>query len=86
MATSPVLSSIAQVLDGDVRGNSVHAATPGHSKHDRGTVITLDPDAPDGCLVHSFNGGDPLAIAPRVFSSREDPSWPGITLGFVSAL
>ena len=62
MATSPALSSIAQVLDGEVRGNSVYAATPGHSKHDRGTVITLDPNAPDGCLVHSFNGGDPLEI------------------------
>ncbi|WP_171955436.1 AAA family ATPase [Novosphingobium sp. NDB2Meth1] len=24
--------------------------------------MTVDPDAPDGLLVHSFNGGDPLAV------------------------
>ena len=45
-----------------MRGNDVHAPTPGHSKRDRGTVVTIDPDAPDGCVVHSFNGGDALAI------------------------
>ncbi|MBU0555816.1 MAG: AAA family ATPase [Alphaproteobacteria bacterium] len=43
-------------------GNTVAFPTPGHSKRDRGTVATLDPNAPDGLLVHSFNGGDPLAI------------------------
>lgn len=58
----PNARQIAAVLGGVVQGNTVHAPTPGHSKRDRGTVVTLDPDAPDGCLVHSFNGGDPLAI------------------------
>lgn len=58
----PVVSpqSIQGVLGGEVRGNSVHLPTPGHSKKDRGTVVTVDPEAPDGVLVHSFNGGDPL--------------------------
>lgn len=56
------LRRIAAATGGDVRGNSVAFPTPGHSKRDRGTVATLDPNAPDGLLVHSFNGGDPLAI------------------------
>lgn len=58
----PSPQSIAKALGGEVRGNSVHLSTPGHSRRDRGTVITVDPSAPDGVLVHSFNGGDPLAV------------------------
>lgn len=58
--------SIQQALGGDVRGNSVHLPTDGHSKQDRGTVVTVDPSAPDGILVHSFNGGDPLAVKDRL--------------------
>lgn len=58
----PTPQSIAKVLGGEVRGNSVHLPTPGHSRRDRGTVVTVDPSAPDGVLVHSFNGGDPLAV------------------------
>src|SRR5690242_15351105 len=56
------VQSIAAALGGQVRGNSVHLPTQGHSKRDRGTVVTVDPDAPDGCLVHCFNEGDPLAV------------------------
>lgn len=62
MATSPDPRSIASALGGEVRGNRVLVPTPGHSHRDRGTVLTIDPQAPDGVLVHSFNGGDPLAI------------------------
>ncbi|OQW45380.1 MAG: hypothetical protein A4S16_13580 [Proteobacteria bacterium SG_bin6] len=56
------LHRIAAATGGEVRGNSVAFPTPGHSKRDRGTIATLAPNAPDGLLVHSFNGGDPLAI------------------------
>jgi len=62
VASAPDPHAVAAVLGGVVRGNDVHAPTPGHSKRDRGTVVTIDPDAPDGCVVHSFNGGDALAI------------------------
>lgn len=62
MATSPDPRSIASALGGEVRGNRVLVPTPGHSNRDRGTVLTIDPQAPDGVLVHSFNGGDPLAV------------------------
>ena len=54
--------AIQQALGGEVRGDSVHFPTPGHSKSDRGTVATVKADAPDGLLIHSFNGGDPLEI------------------------
>lgn len=54
--------AIAAAMGGEVHGNSVHFPTPGHGQSDRGTVATVDPDAPDGLLVHSFNGGDPVAI------------------------
>lgn len=62
MASAPNLRSIANALGGEVRGNRVHVPTEGHSNRDRGTVISLSPDAPDGLLVHSFNGGDALAV------------------------
>ncbi len=62
MASAPDLRSIAAALGGEVSGNRVLVPTDGHSKRDRGTVITLSPDAPDGVLVHSFNGGDALAV------------------------
>ncbi|QCI92119.1 AAA family ATPase [Novosphingobium sp. EMRT-2] len=62
MASAPDLRSIAAALGGEVSGNRVLVPTDGHSKRDRGTVITLNPDAPDGVLVHSFNGGDALAV------------------------
>lgn len=57
-----LLRSIARRYGGDVCGNTAKIPTPSNSKKDRGTSITLDLNAPDGLLVHSFNGGDPLAI------------------------
>ena len=58
----PSPQSIQKVLGGEVRGNTVHAPTPGHSRKDRGTSVTVDPGAPDGVVVHCFNGGDPLEV------------------------
>lgn len=55
------LRAIASAMGGEVRGNTVAFPTPGHIKRDRGTVATIAPGAPDGIVVHSFNGGDPLA-------------------------
>lgn len=62
MASSPNLRSIAAAFGGVVSGDQALIPSPGHSSRDRGTSIRLDPDAPDGCLVNSFNGADPLAI------------------------
>lgn len=54
--------AIAAAYGGTARGNTAHIPTPGHSSRDRGTVVKVDPSAPGGALVHSFNGDDPLAI------------------------
>lgn len=56
------VANIAAALGGEARGDTAFVPTPGHSAEDRGTTIRLEPAAPDGVLVHSFNGGDPLAI------------------------
>ena len=62
MGSVPDPQAIAAALGGEVRGNRIAVPSPGHSKRDRGTVLTVDPRAPDSLLVHSFNGADPLAI------------------------
>lgn len=62
MASTPDLQAIASAYGGVVRGDQALIPSPGHSTRDRGTSVKLDPSAPGGCLVHSFNGGDALAI------------------------
>ena len=54
--------AITQHYGGDWRGNHGAFPTPGHSRADRGMTVKDAPDAPDGILIHSFNGGDPLAV------------------------
>lgn len=56
------LRQFADFLGGEVRGDSVYFPAPGHSALDRGMSLKLDPTAPDGLLINSFNGGDPLAV------------------------
>ena len=70
------LRTIARALGGEVSGrNTISVPTPGHSRRDRGTIITLDPTAPGGFLVHSFNGGDPLEIKDMVRQALGMPAW-----------
>src|SRR5215211_7728616 len=50
---------IARALGGDVAGrNTVLAPGPGHSRKDRSLAVRLDPNAPDGFLLHSHAGDD----------------------------
>jgi hypothetical protein len=55
------LRSWARALGGDVNGRSVRAPGPGHSAIDRSLSVTPDSNAPDGFLVNSFSGDDPIA-------------------------
>lgn len=56
--------AIASHFGGEVTGRQqVNIPTPGHSKRDRGTSITLKPDAPDGLIVHCHNGSPSDALA-----------------------
>jgi putative DNA primase/helicase len=50
---------LAAALNGEVIGQDcVLAPGPGHGQMDRSMSVRLDPDAPDGFLVHSFSGDD----------------------------
>ena len=57
---------LAAAVGGVVSGTEVLAPGPGHSPKDRSLSIKLDPSAPDGFVVHSFSGDDPLACKDHV--------------------
>lgn len=65
------LKSVAAHYGGEVSGNTVKIPTPGHSRNDRGTSISLAPSAPDGCLVHCFNGTSADALAVKDILRRD---------------
>lgn len=52
---------VAQILGGEVSRGQVLVPGPGHSPGDRSLCVKFDPHAPDGFLVHSFEGDDPVA-------------------------
>jgi 5S rRNA maturation endonuclease (ribonuclease M5) len=60
------LQFLARALGGEVNGNGVLAPGPGHSPQDRSLSVTPDENAPDGFLVHSFAGDDPLLCKDHV--------------------
>jgi hypothetical protein len=51
---------LATALGGEVSGHEVLAPGPNHSAKDRSMSVRVDPSAPDGFVVHSFAGDDPL--------------------------
>src|SRR5262249_2364334 len=53
--------NLASALGGEASGNEIRCPGPGHSARDRSLSIKLDPGAPDGFVVHSFAGDDPIA-------------------------
>jgi RecA-family ATPase len=72
---TPSLTQIAHMLGGEVSAGQVRAPAPGHSPADRGMSIKLSADAPDGLLVHLFNGGDDVAAKDYVRSKLGLPAW-----------
>jgi RecA-family ATPase len=54
------LKNIAKALGGDIRSGQVLAPGPGHSRQDRSLSVTPSPATPDGFVVHSFAGDDPI--------------------------
>src|SRR3954447_13891929 len=57
---------VAAALGGEVSGREVLAPGPNHSAKDRSLAVRLDPAAPDGFVVHSFAGDDPLQCKDHV--------------------
>jgi len=60
------LQALAKALGGDVNRSQVLAPGPGHSANDRSLSVKLDGKAPDGFMVHSFAGDDPLVCRDHV--------------------
>jgi hypothetical protein len=52
------LRTIARLLGGEVSGHWAYVPGPGHSAKDRSLGITLDPNDPDGFIVHSHANDD----------------------------
>ena len=69
------LPTIARALDGEISGRQVLAPGPGHRRRDRSLSIRIDADAPDGFVVHSFAGDDPLACKDYVRERVGLPAW-----------
>jgi RecA-family ATPase len=59
-AMLPDLQTLARALGGNVSKGEVLAPGPGHTTKDRSLSVKLDAAAPDGFLVHSFSGDDPI--------------------------
>ena len=75
----PVLTpqQIARAFGGEVSGAQVYVPGPGHSAKDRSLSIKLDAGAPDGFLVHSFAGDDPIRCKDYVRAKLGLPAWSG---------
>lgn len=74
MLTPP---QVAYTLGGEVFGDQVYVPGPGHSPKDRSLSIKLDASAPDGFLVHSFAGDDPIRCKDYVREKLGLPAWSG---------
>ena len=62
----PSINKISEALGGDVTNGQVLAPGPGHSAKDRSLSVKLDSNAPDGFVVHSFAGDNPIACRDHV--------------------
>lgn len=70
------LRNIARALGGEVNPKGfVLAPGPGHSARDRSLSIRLDAKAPDGILVNSFAGDDPLDCKDYIRGKLGLPEW-----------
>jgi len=64
---TPDVRAAARTLQGDISGrNGVICPGPGHSRQDRSLSVRFDPTAPDGFLVHSFAGDDPIVCKDHI--------------------
>lgn len=79
---SLTLQTVAQALGGEVSNGQVTAPGPGHSAGDRSLSVKLDATAPDGFLVHSFAGDDPIGAKDFVRSRLGLPAFKARTRGY----
>jgi hypothetical protein len=75
-AVYPSARDIARIMGGDVCGrDAVSVPAPGHSREDRSLSIKLDDRAPDGFIVYSFAGDDPITCRDYVRFELGLASW-----------
>jgi putative DNA primase/helicase len=60
MSSRGLLQSWARALGGEASGANVACPGPGHSPRDRSLSVTPSGAAPNGFLVNSFGGNDPI--------------------------
>jgi hypothetical protein len=60
------LQTLARALGGEINGGQVLAPGPGHSTKDRSLSVKIDANAPDGFVVHSFSGDDPIVCRDHI--------------------
>jgi hypothetical protein len=72
---TPHLRAWAAALGGEVSGRGVICPGPGHSARDRSLSVTPSAAAPDGFLVHSFSGDDPIACKDYVRAKLGQPEF-----------
>jgi hypothetical protein len=69
------LDRLAQALGGEVSNGQVLAPGPGHSPKDRSLSVKLDPDAPEGFVIHSFANDDAIVCRDYVRAKAGLPPW-----------
>jgi AAA domain/Toprim-like len=60
------LRTLQRALGGEISAGQLLCPGPDHSAADRSLSVKLDDSAPDGFLVHSFAGDDPIACKDHV--------------------
>jgi RecA-family ATPase len=67
------LQALVRAVGGEIKGNGATVRGPNHSAADRSLSVEIRPDAPDGFVVHSFAGDDPIVCRDYV---RENAGLP----------
>jgi hypothetical protein len=69
------LRQAAFLLGGDVSGRQVLCPGVGHSPVDRSLAVRFEASAPEGFVVHSFAGDDPITARDYVRDKLGLPPW-----------
>jgi len=72
---SASLREIARALGGENVNGEVLAPGPHHSPQDRSLSVKIAESAPDGLLIHSFAGDDPIVCKDYVRAKLGMPQW-----------
>ena len=71
----PSIEKIAEALGGDVTNGEALVPGPGHTAEDRSLAIKCDSAAPDGFVVHSFAGDDPIVCRDYIREKCGQAQW-----------